>query len=72
MPKTDFKKTLKQLYNPPREFTLVEVPEMQFLMVDGHGDPNTAEEYRDAVDAAKGAGLNRLDSRDRIRVLFGL
>jgi hypothetical protein len=51
MPKTDFKKTLKHLYNPPRKFTLVEVPEMQFLMIDGHGDPNTAQEYKDAVEA---------------------
>ena len=51
MPKTDFKRTLKHLYNPPRTFTLVEVPEMQFLMIDGHGDPNTAQEYKDAVEA---------------------
>jgi hypothetical protein len=51
VPKTDFKKTLKHLYNPPRRFTLVEVPELQFLMVDGHGDPNTAQEYTDAVEA---------------------
>jgi hypothetical protein len=51
MPKIDFKKTLKHLYNPPREFTLVEVPDLQFLMIDGHGDPNTAQEYADAVEA---------------------
>jgi len=51
MPKTDFKKTLKHLYNPPRQFTLVEVPAMQFTMIDGHGDPNTAQEYADAVEA---------------------
>jgi hypothetical protein len=51
MPKTDFKRTLKHLYNPPRKFTVVEVPEMQFLMVDGHGDPNTAQAYTDAVEA---------------------
>jgi hypothetical protein len=51
MPKTDFKKTLKHLYSPPRKFTVVEVPEMQFTMIDGHGDPNTAQEYKDAVEA---------------------
>jgi hypothetical protein len=51
MPKTDFKRTLKHLYNPPRAFTLVEVPEMQFVMIDGHGDPNTAQEYQDTVEA---------------------
>jgi hypothetical protein len=51
MPKTDFKKTLKHLYNPPRSFTIVEVPAMQFLMIDGHGDPNSAQSYQDAVEA---------------------
>ena len=51
MTKTDFKKTLKHLYNPPRRFVTVEVPEMQFLMVDGHGDPNTTQDYKDAVEA---------------------
>ena len=51
MNKTDFKKTLKHLYNPPRRFVTVDVPEMQFLMVDGHGDPNTTQDYKDAVEA---------------------
>ena len=51
MDKVDFKKELKHLYAPSsREFTVVEVPEMQFLMVDGHGDPNTAQVYQDAVE----------------------
>lgn len=50
--KVDFKKSLKHLYQPgKKDFTLVEVPEMQFLMVDGHGDPNTAPEYQKAVEA---------------------
>ena len=51
MNKTDFKKTLKHLYNPPRRFVTVDVPEMQFVMVDGHGDPNTTQDYKDAVEA---------------------
>jgi len=52
MDKIDFKKELKHLYKPSsREFSLVEVPEMQFLMVDGHGDPNTEPAYQDAVEA---------------------
>ncbi len=50
--KQDFKKDLKHLYNPsPREVTVVEVPKMTFLMLDGTGDPNTAQEYKDAVEA---------------------
>lgn len=31
-----------------------------------------AREFRDAIDAAKSAGLKRLDPRDRIRIVFGL
>jgi hypothetical protein len=50
--KTDFKKTLKHLYQPSaKEFEVVDVPPMQFLMIDGHGDPNTAQEYKNAVEA---------------------
>jgi len=46
--KTDFKKKLKHLYNPSAtEVTIVEVPEMQYLMVDGQGDPNTSQEFKD-------------------------
>ena len=30
---------------------MVEVPEMNFLMIDGHGDPNTSSSYRDALQA---------------------
>ena len=51
MSKVDFKKTLKQFYIPSKEFVIVDVPEMLFVMVDGHGDPNTAQEYQDAVEA---------------------
>lgn len=51
MEKTDFKKVLKPLYHPPAgEFTLVEVPPLQFVKVDGDGDPNTMPAYRSAVE----------------------
>jgi len=50
MDKVDFKKTLKRLYSAPSsEFVAVDVPPMQFVMVDGEGDPNTAPAYRDAL-----------------------
>ena len=51
MDKIDFKKTLRHLYRPSKKFEIVDVPEMQFIMVDGHGDPNQAQEYADAVEA---------------------
>jgi hypothetical protein len=50
MSKTDYKKELKQLYaakvgNP----VVVQVPKMNFIMIDGKGDPNTSQEYIDAI-----------------------
>jgi len=52
MVKIDFKKELKHLYNPSKKaFAVVDVEPMQFLMIDGHGDPNTAQEYKDAIEA---------------------
>lgn len=48
--KVDLKKTLKDLYNPSAKVPqTVTVPEMNFLMVDGHGDPNTSPDYAAAV-----------------------
>jgi hypothetical protein len=49
--KVDFKVEHKELYRAKREPALVDVPELGFLMVDGHGDPNTATEYTQAVEA---------------------
>jgi hypothetical protein len=37
-----------------REAGFVQVPEMIFLMIDGRGDPNTAQEYQDAIGALYG------------------
>ena len=50
--KVDFKKELKELYNPKAgSFSLVKVPKLQYLMVDGQGDPNKVIEYKEAVEA---------------------
>lgn len=52
MDKVDLKKEFKSLYNPKaRDWELVSVPEMQFLMIDGQGDPNTSLDYSQAVEA---------------------
>jgi hypothetical protein len=50
----DFKKEFKELYQPKTAPTLVDVPEMTFIMVDGRGDPNTSAEYAAAVEALYG------------------
>ena len=52
MEKIDYTKQLKHLYGPsPRKVEVVDVPRMNFLMVDGEGDPNTAKAFSDAIEA---------------------
>lgn len=52
MKEIDLKKELKQLYNPSaKEVSVVDVPAMNYLMIDGEGDPNTAKSFADAVEA---------------------
>jgi len=52
MDKRDFKKELKHLYQPSaKEFSLVDVPPLNFLMIDGHGNPNTSPDYTAALEA---------------------
>ena len=52
MTKIDFKKEMKHLYQPhKKDFQIVEVPDMRFFKVDGHGDPNVAPEYTAAIEA---------------------
>jgi hypothetical protein len=49
--KVDFKKTLKQLYNPSvKDLHIVDVPAMNFLMVDGQGNPNSSLQYQEAIE----------------------
>lgn len=48
--KIDFKKLLG-CYQAGREFAVVEVPEMQYLMIDGSGDPNAGGPFAEAVTA---------------------
>jgi hypothetical protein len=75
MQKIDFKKRLKQLYSAPAKApVLVEVPEMQFIMVDGAGDPNTSEEFRQAVEALFSASyaLKFLIKRGSLAIDYGV
>ena len=52
MSKIDLKTEYKPLYSASaRDFALVDVPPLSYLMFDGKGDPNTAAEYRHAVEA---------------------
>jgi hypothetical protein len=52
MNKIDLKKELKHLYQPStKEVVLVEVPPLNYLMIDGEGNPNGSEAYQNAVEA---------------------
>jgi len=42
---------LTQLYRARRSPELVDVPELAFAMIDGHGDPNVSATYRAALQA---------------------
>ncbi len=51
MKKIDFKKELKELYGPSiKEVSEVNVPVTNYLMIDGKGDPNTSQEFKDAIE----------------------
>jgi len=55
MAKTDFKKELKEFYSAKKDkIAVVKVPEMKFLAIDGMGDPETSQDFQDAVAALYG------------------
>ncbi|MBF0539584.1 MAG: GyrI-like domain-containing protein [Nitrospirae bacterium] len=52
MEKIDLKKTLKYLYHPSATVVeTVDVPEMNFLMIDGSGNPNTTEAFKNSIES---------------------
>ena len=51
MEKIDYKKELEHLYkHSVNKVGIVEVPQMNFLMIDGEGDPNTSRSFQDAIE----------------------
>ncbi|NLP14919.1 MAG: transcriptional regulator [Clostridium sp.] len=50
----DYKKEQKDLYMPKDKPALIEVPPMNFLMVDGSGDPNDNPEFQHATELLYG------------------
>ncbi len=52
MDKIDLKRELKHLYRPSaHEPQAVEVPPLNYLMIDGKGDPNRSPAYQQALEA---------------------
>ncbi len=55
MSKIDLKKELKHLYLPSaKEVVLLDVPRMNFIMIDGRGEPNTSQAFMEAIEALYG------------------
>lgn len=52
MKKVDFREELKHLYSSEEnKIFLVNVPPMNFLMVDGRGDPDRSPEFKQSIEA---------------------
>ncbi|GAA2650728.1 GyrI-like domain-containing protein [Paractinoplanes durhamensis] len=49
--KVDFKREIGAYRARPGRFEIVDVPDMQYLMIDGHGDPNTGGAFAEATAA---------------------
>jgi len=55
MAKQDLSDELTALYFPsPKAPALIKVPKMNFLMIDGQGNPNISTEYQQAIEALYG------------------
>lgn len=48
--KVDFKKSLDAYRARRGRFRVVEVPDLQYLMIDGHGDPNASPAFAEAIE----------------------
>ena len=77
--KVDLKKELDCYRARAGELRVVDVAPLQYLMVDGHGDPNTSREYADALAtlhpvayALKFASKRELDRDYTVMPLEGL
>lgn len=56
--KTDLKKELKELYSPSaKKPSIVDVRSLNFVMIDGVGDPNTSKEYQGALETLYGVSF---------------
>jgi len=55
MEKVDFKQVFKAYYSPkPGQPEIITLPKMQFVMVDGKGDPNNSAQFQNAIGALYG------------------
>lgn len=54
MNKLDLKKSFKDCYTGKKSVKFVEVPAINYICVQGKGDPNSCQEYKDAMETLYG------------------
>lgn len=54
MDKLDYKKAYKELYQPKTKPSIIAVPKMIFIAIDGEGNPNSCPEYKAAIEVLYG------------------
>lgn len=54
MERFDYKKEYKDLYMPKKKPSIIDVPEMVFIQVEGRGNPNTCSQYKEAMEILYG------------------
>jgi hypothetical protein len=75
MERIDLVKTLKDLYQPSKsEVSSIKVPPMNFLMVDGEGDPNSSQAYQEAIEAlfSSAYGIKFAVKKSPLAIDFGV
>jgi len=74
MEKLDLKKIYKNLFSPSAKApSIIEVPPLPFIMVDGHGDPNVAPEYAAAVQTLYGLAYTlKFHVRNTLGIDYGV
>ena len=75
MKKIDYKKELKYLYKPSvKNVVMVNVPQMNFLMIDGKGDPNSSQTFQDAVESlyALSYGIKFMVKKGELAIDYGV
>ena len=73
--KIDFKKELKHLYKPSaKEPAIVEVPKMNFVTIEGQGDPNTSKDFQEAIEAlyAVSYSLKFMVKKGELQIDYGV
>ncbi|MBI1276614.1 MAG: hypothetical protein GC179_00660 [Anaerolineaceae bacterium] len=74
MIKLDLKKTYKDLYNPPsKTVSEVVVPPMNYIMVDGIGDPNNQAEFQPRVEVLYALSYTlKFASKEQLGIDYGV